>query len=1415
MSSIKKYTKVLNIQDQNNSVCGLLSSDLKNELNVSEKNIEALSVEVHSNTKTHKNKSVSKSVKRVNKKNISCSTTEQFNNSSEINKPIVVQDFSEKNGHKKRMVQTKTNNFFQTNVKPKHETGAGKVHSPPIQVEERSTEDIVGNVNISNTTEIVKTKNITKKESMDIFSPKKGPILVTKKKKLKLSRKREQLIEELSVVQKKTEQLSSLPQDANLKKKNSMDVFQVMMDNRKKSIGMNSPGKEIVREDDSKEVSVLREIKAKRSLSLSKWADLKGAGRKREVEVLHEEHVKKVLDKRAKSFKSMLLKDSKDTPLKEKKGRIIKIAKNDKKVTPKANIDEIDCSSDSEVCLAEIQNSKKRIRDSKCDSEDKAVKKTKLQSPKKNFLGSPNHVKKPPFPEGSVLDSTPKKVKTSQFFKQRSLDSPSSCVRKSQSPKQSFLDSSSNVKKPPSVDSTVVANLSPPLRKKESMLSYFDKKAESKEDEELIEVLYFEDMGEHDCASESSEIIKVKFKVKSKKYKLKRKSKIRKSEKTVISDERHEIMNNKLLTSEDNASLSKVNILPTEGKGDLPDVVKDEIDLTEIVISETNGGSRPKRSIRKPIKYIQESSEDSDSDSEDYEIFSKKTKQDKKNDKKKNNNSTNKENLLQIKQNENFENIVSPIKIVNLQSPGQLQCMRSPRTISLLKRDSAQTEALAPLFRKSIPKPIIDQSVVEARRLFLHSGVPDSIKIQVDKVSTVSIHVNYFPSISHIQQIPGESEPEYFIWKLPTFKYKPDSSLLSSIEDQQKTDSQHLFKDFISKNDTEKNSKNWSKMFNDLATLNYKEGLKKLKEDFPDFPVYRTFRKLWGKYIIVPKLSGNEVENGKLNEPETSIDCPSKNGSLWTEKYKPAASCDILGNFRSVNSLKKWLESWKEYNELSASKVTKRSRKNSDSSSDFCTSDSESKDSIRVPSNMMVVTGPPGSGKTSCVYAIANELGINVLEVNSSSRRTGRKILTELQEATQSHKVLTKMSSDSSTNSFFNSLGKSNDGNSHNSQSNKEFKTEKLSKKVALSRKNSERSSQNSFKLSNTEPPSQRSSDTNIMSLMLIDDADIVFEEDDGFVGALAQLVQSSKRPVLIVASDLNCCHLQRFMIDGNVVHFNPLYGKILGPWLDILVLIECNKIIPNLCSTLLDFNKGDIRSTLLQLQYWVLGSKNKRNSTAESSQKAPNESHLDENSMSHSPLGDWLDDDSNLSWHKSSAKLNQEIDNSQCSVLSKSYKSCEFNLSTVLLSELSQTRNLGSIWLNKSNLFSCVQENGDSEIFESSEIAPEDAKERQSNFKMVQADLDSLFSLFDCMSAVDLMQSCNKCNTGVKLPWQTELKDSLSESENFTMFQNHRDTSSAWCQYMIDHSSKCAERLLNLKSNQTDLAVLETEISR
>lgn len=56
-------------------------------------------------------------------------------------------------------------------------------------------------------------------------------------------------------------------------------------------------------------------------------------------------------------------------------------------------------------------------------------------------------------------------------------------------------------------------------------------------------------------------------------------------------------------------------------------------------------------------------------------------------------------------------------------------------------------------------------------------------------------------------------------------------------------------------------------------------------------------------------------------------------------------------------------------------------------------------------SSSVLLVGPSGCGKTAAVYALAEELGYNVLEVNTSSRRNGKTVLSHLHEATQSHSL--------------------------------------------------------------------------------------------------------------------------------------------------------------------------------------------------------------------------------------------------------------------------------------------------------------------------------------------------------------------------------------------------------------------------
>lgn len=80
----------------------------------------------------------------------------------------------------------------------------------------------------------------------------------------------------------------------------------------------------------------------------------------------------------------------------------------------------------------------------------------------------------------------------------------------------------------------------------------------------------------------------------------------------------------------------------------------------------------------------------------------------------------------------------------------------------------------------------------------------------------------------------------------------------------------------------------------------------------------------------------------------------SDNKLPWTEKYRPTTRSDIIGNAEEIETFLDWIISWK----------------------------------TRIPKKRAVLLiGPPGTGKTATVGAIANDLGYEIVEFNASDKR--------------------------------------------------------------------------------------------------------------------------------------------------------------------------------------------------------------------------------------------------------------------------------------------------------------------------------------------------------------------------------------------------------------------------------------------
>lgn len=577
---------------------------------------------------------------------------------------------------------------------------------------------------------------------------------------------------------------------------------------------------------------------------------------------------------------------------------------------------------------------------------------------------------------------------------------------------------------------------------------------------------------------------------------------------------------------------------------------------------------------------------------------------------------------------------------------------------------------------------------------------------------------------------------------------------------------------------------------------NLKEMIKKLKLEYPDYPVYKTFRLLYEKFAknnehvsdIIddmddktpvkeiskkrkrgrPKKSEIVNQKKEIRIPKPVILSKTENHSetqMWTEKYKPQSQEEIIGNFKAVKVLKTWLESWVSYSEDQKS-AKLRKCVNSDDSDDFCSTDHDSRDTDSLPQLMMILLGPFGCGKTSSAMALCSELNINVIEINASSKRPGKKILNDLQEATQSHQV--KNTDSKSTSSFFQ---KKNDNN---------YKIEDETNKK--------------------------------LSLLLMEDIDIVFDDqDDGFISSLTTLVSSTKRPIILTSSDSNCLQIQKLISQHSVIEFKSLSARVVSPWLQILCLIEGIYTDKKIIDQLLAWNKGDLRKTILQLQYWV-------QSGGDSLQYRPSNTII--------KLADDLaivdkvapDESSNLSWlpadnFAKEGNATDTIMHSSCANCFIPYlepHSWTFKIPCPV--------NLGLMWWNLPSLLgfkqithskAIINEELQTDLETSYQrdnlnqnieklptadiecITENNFNEKQDNSLEI-IDLYVLTDFLNCLAFTDVVQTKLKFESDFEPTnnfWSLEPVNSLLLTENYTYYNDNEKVSQEICQWLVENS--------------------------
>ena len=162
--------------------------------------------------------------------------------------------------------------------------------------------------------------------------------------------------------------------------------------------------------------------------------------------------------------------------------------------------------------------------------------------------------------------------------------------------------------------------------------------------------------------------------------------------------------------------------------------------------------------------------------------------------------------------------------------------------------------------------------------------------------------------------------------------------------------------------------------------------------------------------------------------------------------------------------------------------------------------------SLEKLTNCIVLSGPSGAGKTASVYACASELGYEVFELYPGmGKRSGKELLSAVGDLGRNHMVSSGGVGGGAT-----------------------FKP-----KLAPS----------------SSATAGTSAGTVRQSLILIEEADILFEEDKGFWAAVVELVAASKRPVVVVCNELELVPVHELPVQQVLEFEKPSIDKVV-PWL-------------------------------------------------------------------------------------------------------------------------------------------------------------------------------------------------------------------------------------------------------------------------
>ncbi|KAF3852259.1 hypothetical protein F7725_005614, partial [Dissostichus mawsoni] len=320
---------------------------------------------------------------------------------------------------------------------------------------------------------------------------------------------------------------------------------------------------------------------------------------------------------------------------------------------------------------------------------------------------------------------------------------------------------------------------------------------------------------------------------------------------------------------------------------------------------------------------------------------------------------------------------------------------------------------------------------------------------------------------------------------------------------------------------------------------------------------------------------------------------------LWTDKYSPQHISEVIGNSASVNKLQSWLKKWKLRADCDERRKMEEKKQEDNSNDSWDCGDFQGEGGAEGNReeplcNTMLITGPPGVGKTASVYACAQELGFkwppcsvpaegsypvpssgdaregplkptyfNNYSINSCTPRPdtlpGKTVRPKNITCTSKRKAAQHLGHPSRK-------GKANQANQATVTLTNYFKMKTKADRLhfgdLLHLMN-----QTAGNPSDQTVPQNKKTAT---SLILFEEVDVIFHDDVGFFSAIKTFMTTTKRPVVLTTN-------------GKRIHCVNVCS-----YLQLVALAESVQLELDAVKRLVSLCRVDVRRCLLQLQLWL-----------------------------------------------------------------------------------------------------------------------------------------------------------------------------------------------------------------------------------